>query len=161
MLEYTHNKALFFHKLSSDHQNDNFEAFSRLSIVLIAEKTNTNSCQAWILVNFTNVAPAHSSIQYCQIFWYHVIEETYSYPHVWKFPENILKSVNFFLRRTVDQIWVSIMKFDKSKFKCVQTQHVISGKKKRFILPFLSKISGPLKKKSSINFKEPIKHDQT
>ena len=24
-------------------------------------------------------------------FWYHLIEETYSYPHVWKFLENILK----------------------------------------------------------------------
>ena len=84
-------QSIFFHKVSSDHQNDNFEAFSRLSILLIAARTNTNSCQAWILVNFTNVAPAHSSIQYRQIFWYHLIEETHSYPHVWKFPENILK----------------------------------------------------------------------
>ena len=90
MSEYTHNKAYFFHKVS-DHQNDNFEAFSRLSILLIADRTNTNSCQAWILVNFTKVAPAHSSIQHPQNFWYHLIEETHSYPHVWKFPENILK----------------------------------------------------------------------
>ena len=75
-------QSIFFHKLSEDHQNDNFKALSRLSILLIAAKTNTNSCQAWILVNFTNVAPAHSSIQYCQIFWYHLIEETHSYPHV-------------------------------------------------------------------------------
>ena len=37
------------------------------------------------------MAPDHSSIQYRQIFWYHLIEETHSYPHVWKFPENILK----------------------------------------------------------------------
>ena len=59
--------CIFFHKLSSDHQNDNFEAFSRLSMLLIADKTNTDSCQAWILVNFTNVAPAHSSIQYRQM----------------------------------------------------------------------------------------------
>ena len=43
------------------------------------------------LVNFTNVAPADSSIQYCQIFGDHLIEETHSYRHVWKFPENILK----------------------------------------------------------------------
>ena len=101
---------IFFHKLSSDHQNYNFEAFSRLSILLTAAKTNTNSCQAWILVNFTNVAHAHSSIKYCEFFWYHWIEEIHSYPHVWKFPENILKylyfggllkSVNFFLIRTV------------------------------------------------------------
>ena len=61
-------QSIFFHKVSSDHQNDNFEAFSRLSILLIADRTNTNSCQAWILVNFTNVAPAHSSIQYRQFF---------------------------------------------------------------------------------------------
>ena len=84
-------QSIFFHELSLDHQNYNFEAFSRLSMLLIADKTNTNSCQAWILVNFTNVAPAHSSIQYRQIFLYHLIEETYSYPHVWTFPENMLK----------------------------------------------------------------------
>ena len=88
MSEYTHNKAYFFIKC---HQNYNFEAFSRLSILLIAAKTNTNSCQAWILVNFTNVAPTYSSIQYRQIVWYHLIEETHSYRHVWKFPENIFK----------------------------------------------------------------------
>ena len=75
-------QSIFFHKVSSDHQNDNFEAFSRLSILLIADRTNTNSCQAWILANFTNVAPAHSNIQYRQICWYHLIEEIYSYPHV-------------------------------------------------------------------------------
>ena len=84
-------QSIFFHELSLDHQNYNFEAFSRLSMLLIADKTNTNSCQAWILVNFTNVAPAYSSIQYRQICSYHLIEETYSYPHVWKFPENMLK----------------------------------------------------------------------
>ena len=39
-----------------------------VSILLIADRTNTISCQAWILVNFTNVAPAHSSIQYRQFF---------------------------------------------------------------------------------------------
>ena len=75
-------QSKFFHKLSPDHQNDDFEAFSRLSMLLIAARTNTNSCQAWILVNFTNVAPAHSSIKYCQILGYHLIEETPSYPHV-------------------------------------------------------------------------------
>ena len=32
----------------------------------------------------------HSSIQYRQIFWYHLIEETHSYPHLWQFSENIL-----------------------------------------------------------------------
>ena len=84
-------QSIFFHELSLDHQNYNIEAFSRLSVLLIADKTNTNSCQAWILVNFTNVAPAHSSIQYHQIFSYHLIEETYSYPHVWIFPETMLK----------------------------------------------------------------------
>ena len=62
-------QSIFFHELSLDHQNYNFEDFSRLSMLLIADKTNTNSCQAWILVNFTNVAPAHSSIQYRQIFF--------------------------------------------------------------------------------------------
>ena len=80
-------------------------------MLLIAAKTNTNSCQAWILVNFTNVAPAHSSIQYRQILEYHLIEETHSYPHVWKFPENILKYLyggtfkkcKLFLRHTVYQ----------------------------------------------------------
>ena len=82
MSEYTDNNA----SMSSDHQNDNFAALLRLSILLIADKTNTNSCQAWILVNFTNVAPAHSSIQYRQICWYHLIEETHSYPHLWKVP---------------------------------------------------------------------------
>ena len=61
-------QSIFFHKVSSDHQNDNFEAFSRPSILLIAAKTNTNSCQAWILVTFTNVAPVHSCIQYRHIF---------------------------------------------------------------------------------------------
>ena len=60
-------------------------------LLLITAKTNTNSCQARNLVNFTNVAPAYSSIQYRQIFWYHLIEETHSYRHVWKFPENISK----------------------------------------------------------------------
>ena len=54
-------QCIFFHKLSSHHQNDNFEAFSRLSMLVIADKTNTNSCQSWIFVNFTNVAPAHPS----------------------------------------------------------------------------------------------------
>ena len=62
-------QSIFFHELSLDHQNYNFEAFSQLSMLLIADKRTTNSCQAWILVNFTNVAPAHSSIQYCQIFF--------------------------------------------------------------------------------------------
>ena len=81
-------QSIFFHELSLDHQNYNFEAFSRLSILLIADNTNTNSCQAWILVNFTNVAPAHLSIQYRQICWYHLIEETYSYTHMY---ENFLK----------------------------------------------------------------------
>ena len=66
---------------------ENLKAFALLSILLMAAKANTNSCQARILVNFTNVAPAHSSIQYRRNFWYHLIEET----HVWKFPENILK----------------------------------------------------------------------
>ena len=98
-------QSIFLHKLSSDHQNDNFEAFSRLSILLIEEKTNTNSCQAWILVNFTNVAPAHSSIQYRQIFSYHLIEETYSYPHVWKFPENMLKYLYGGLLKSVNFFW--------------------------------------------------------
>ena len=55
-------QSIFVHKVSSDHENDNFEAFSRLSILLIAAKTNTNSCQAWNLVNLKNVAPAHLSI---------------------------------------------------------------------------------------------------
>ena len=101
-------QSIFFHELSLEHQNYNFEAFSRLSMLLIADKTNTNSCQAWILVNITNVAPAHSSIQYRQIFSYHLIEETYSYPHVYCMYDNFLKicwniymgglfkSVNFF-----------------------------------------------------------------
>ena len=84
-------QSIFFHELSLDHQNDNFEAFSRLSMLLIADNINTNSCQTWILVNLTNVAPAHSSIQYRQIFSHHLIEETYSYPHVWTFPESMLK----------------------------------------------------------------------
>ena len=60
-------QSTFFHKVSSNHQNV-FRSLSRLSVLLIAARTNTNSCQAWILVNFTNVAPAHSSIQYHQIF---------------------------------------------------------------------------------------------
>ena len=49
-------QSIFFHKVSSDHQNDNFEAFSRLSMLLIADKTNTNSCQAWIFttLNFAD-----------------------------------------------------------------------------------------------------------
>ena len=81
-------QSIFFHELSLDHQNYNFEAFSRLSMLLIADKTNTNSCQAWILVNFTNVALAHSSIQYRQIFSYHLIEETYIATHMY---ENFLK----------------------------------------------------------------------
>ena len=78
-------------------------------MLLIADRTNTNSCQAWILYNFTNVASAHSSIRYRQICWYHLIEETYSYPHVCKGPVNILKYLyggtlekcKLFLRRTV------------------------------------------------------------
>ena len=64
-------QSIFFHKVSSDHQNDNFEAFSRLWMLLIAAKTYTTSCQAWIFVIVRNVAPAHSSIQYRQIFCYH------------------------------------------------------------------------------------------
>ena len=96
-------QRIFFYKLLSDHQNDDFQAFSRLSMLLIAARTNSKSCQANILVNFTNVAPAHSSITYFQIFGYYLIEETLSYRHVCKCPENILKyldrgtfeSVNF------------------------------------------------------------------
>ena len=64
-------KKDFHEDFSSDHQNDDFEAFSRLSMLLIAARTNTNPCQVWILVNFTNVAPDHSSIKYCQILGYH------------------------------------------------------------------------------------------
>ena len=45
-----------------------------------AAKTNTNSCQASNLANATNVAPAHSSINYCQIFGHHLIEETLATP---------------------------------------------------------------------------------
>ena len=107
-------QCTFLHELSSDHHNDNFEAFLRLSMLLIADKTNTNSCQAWILVIFTNMAPAHSSTHYRQMFWYHLIEETYSYPHVLNFSENVLKylyegtfeNCKLFLRRTVYYVFI-------------------------------------------------------
>ena len=90
-------QSIFFHELSLDHQTNNFVAFSRLSMLLIADKTNTNSCQAWILVNFTNVTPAHSSIQYRQTYI-----ATHMYEKFLKICWNIymgglLKSVNFFL----------------------------------------------------------------
>ena len=77
-------QSIFFHKFSSDHQNYNFRSLlTTLNVADSRQKKITNSCQAWILVNFTNVAPAQSSIQYRHIiFWYHLIEETYSYPHV-------------------------------------------------------------------------------
>ena len=102
---YTHNKAYPF---INYHQTIRIckilRLFTTLKFADSSAKTNTNSCQARILVNFTNVAPAHSSIQYRHIFWYHLIEETHSYRHVWTFSENIwniymkglLKSVNFF-----------------------------------------------------------------
>ena len=82
MSEYTHNKAYPSINCHQTIKYEKFKAFPRLSILLIAAKTNTNICQARILVNFTNVVPAHSSIQYRQICWYHLIEETHSYQHV-------------------------------------------------------------------------------
>ena len=86
-------QCIFFHKLSSDHQNDNFEAFSRLSILLIAAKTNTNSCMSSL--DFAQFYKCDScSLKHYNVvkfFWHHLIEETHSYPHVWKFPEYILK----------------------------------------------------------------------
>ena len=83
MSEYTHKQSLSVHKfVIRPSEYEKFKAFSRLSILLIAAKTNTNSCQARILVNITNVVPAHSSIQYRQIFWYHLVEQTHSYQHV-------------------------------------------------------------------------------
>ena len=51
----------------------------------VAEQQNTpqlNSCQDWNLPPFTNVASAHSSIQYRQIFWCNLIEVTLSYLQV-------------------------------------------------------------------------------
>ena len=92
MSEYTHNKAHAFIKC---HQTIRMIISKRFhdsrAILLIAARTNTNSCQAWIFVNCTNVAPAHSSIQYRQIFGIILIEGAHNYPHVWKFPLNILK----------------------------------------------------------------------
>ena len=142
-------QSIFFHKLSSNHQNDNFEFFSRLSSLLIAAKTNTNSCQAWILVNFTNVAPAHSSIPYRQFFWYHLIEETHSYPHVWKFPENILK---YLYRGTLEKCKLFIETHCRVP-KALWTQAVMdsalraSGRARRaynFLRPLYLKILDPL-----------------
>ena len=99
-----------------------------------ADKTNTNSCQAWILVNLTNVVPSHSSIQYRHNFSYHLIEETYSYPHIiWKFPENMLKYLyggtfekcKLFLIRTV-LCWIIILRAASDWFKkCFCWQHAI------------------------------------
>ena len=57
-----------------------------------------------IFIPLTKVASAHQSINYFQIFWCHMIDETFSHRYIWKFPKNIshfsfgrlFKSVNFF-----------------------------------------------------------------
>ena len=72
MSEYTHNKP-YEYMTNSKRFHD--------SILLIAANTNPNFCQDWNLLSFTNVASAHSSIQYRPIFWCHLIEVTHSYPH--------------------------------------------------------------------------------
>ena len=62
-------QSLSVHKLSSNHQNmKSSKTFYNSQFCWWLSKTNNNSCQAQISVNFTNVAPAHSRIQYCQIF---------------------------------------------------------------------------------------------
>ena len=52
----------------------------------------------------TKVASTHPSINYFQIFWCHMIDETFSHPYIWKIPQNVshfsfgrlFKSVKFF-----------------------------------------------------------------
>ena len=95
-------QSIFFHKVSSDYQNDNFEA--------LAAKTNTNSCQACMdFGHFYKCGSCSLKHTISSIFFNHLIEETHSYQHLWKCPENILniymggllKSVHFLLRCTV------------------------------------------------------------
>ena len=42
-----------------------------------------------IFTSFTKVASAHPSINYFQIFWCHMIDETFSHSYIWTFPENV------------------------------------------------------------------------
>ena len=103
MSEYIHSEAYSF---INCHQTIIIirSLFTTLNVA-DSSQNKYQSCQAWILVNFTNVAPAHSSIQYRQICWYHLIEETHSYPHVWKFPGNILKYLYGGLLKSVNFFW--------------------------------------------------------
>ena len=74
MLEYT--QSIFFHRLSSDHQNDHIEPFSRLSMLLIADKTNTNPVKSRFgqFHKCGSCSIKHTILSY---IWYHLIEETY------------------------------------------------------------------------------------
>ena len=51
--------------------------------------------------------------------WYHLIEETYSYPHVWKFPENILKYLYGGLLKSVNFFWDALYCFMIMIHSCV------------------------------------------
>ena len=108
-------QSIFFHKVSSDHHNDNFEAFSRLSILLDSSQNKYQFLSSlhgfWsILQMWLLLTQAYNIVKFFGIII--LIEEIHSYPHLWKFPENILKyiyiymggllkSVNCLLRRTV------------------------------------------------------------
>ena len=97
-------QSIFFHKVPSDHQNDNFEAFSWLSMLLIADNTNTNSCQAWILVNsqmWLLLTQAYDIVRFLGIIWSKRPIATHMYENFLNICWNIhmgglLKSVNFF-----------------------------------------------------------------
>ena len=40
-------------------------------------------------VPLTKLVSAHPSINYFQIYWYHMIAHTFSHPYIWKFPDNV------------------------------------------------------------------------
>ena len=62
-----------------------------------------------IFTPFTKVGSTHSSMKYFQIFWCHMIDETFSHIYLWKFSKKVsqfligslFKSVNFLLRHPV------------------------------------------------------------
>ena len=73
---YTHNNAYSFINCHQTIRMIILKTFSRLSMLLITDKTNTNSYQAWILVNFTNVGQRSMNlVKICYFYLVNMISQ--------------------------------------------------------------------------------------
>ena len=86
-----------------------------------------------IFIPLTKVTSAHRSINYFQILWCHMIDETFSHPLIWKLPQNIsyfsfgrlFKSVNFFWD-TLYSVWY--LNVDGVQLHCIIVPTVLNLK---------------------------------